>query len=114
MYLTPHGRTQNGQGNRPIFIERSGKRRRILRFTAIALGGACGAYLTFAAIVVAGLWQPAGQQPPTTGDAVPAAPVRHDAGQGAGDGEEGRPSGRSPSAPPDDSPSSRPAGVTGG
>ncbi|MFD3912953.1 hypothetical protein [Streptomyces sp. NPDC058603] len=65
MYLTPHGRTRNTQGNQPIFIERSGKRRRIVRFAAIALGGACGAYLMFVAIVIAGLWLPAGQQTPT-------------------------------------------------
>ncbi|RYJ25298.1 hypothetical protein CU044_4183 [Streptomyces sp. L-9-10] len=36
-----------------------------MRFAAIALGGACGAYLMFVAIVIAGLWLPAGQQTPT-------------------------------------------------
>ncbi|MEU0372918.1 hypothetical protein ABZ070_22125 [Streptomyces sp. NPDC006283] len=71
----------------------------------------------FAAIAVAGLWQPAGQQPPATGGSLPAAPAHHQAGQDVGDGdggEEGRPGAGAASSPPDDSASTRPAEVNGG
>ncbi|MGI5346840.1 hypothetical protein ACQEU8_01445 [Streptomyces sp. CA-250714] len=43
----------------------------------MTLGTACGAYLMFVAVVLAGIWQPAGQQqPPRTGDAVPTGPAQ--------------------------------------
>ncbi|MBO8194283.1 hypothetical protein ITI46_21850, partial [Streptomyces oryzae] len=43
----------------------------------MALGTACGAYLMFVAVVLAGIWQPAAgqQQPPHTGGAVPTGPA---------------------------------------
>ncbi|MFJ8077112.1 hypothetical protein ACIQ7Q_25075 [Streptomyces sp. NPDC096176] len=71
----------------------------------------------FAAIVVAGLWQPGGQQPPATGGSVPAAPAHHEAGQGVGDGgvgEEGLPGGGAASSPRGGSASTRPAEANGG
>ncbi|RPK54118.1 hypothetical protein EES43_29515 [Streptomyces sp. ADI96-02] len=117
MHLTPHGKTQNQQVNRPIFIERSGIRRKVLRSAAIALGGACGAYLIFAALLVAGFWQPAGQQgPPGTGASFPTAPGQHEAGRSHGGtaGEEVRLRERSPSARPDPGPSPSRAGGTRG
>ncbi|MGP3974151.1 hypothetical protein ACTWQF_08900 [Streptomyces sp. 8N114] len=43
----------------------------------MALGTACGAYLMFVAVVLAGIWQPAGQQqPPRTGEAAPTGPAQ--------------------------------------
>ncbi|MFB6981355.1 hypothetical protein [Streptomyces scopuliridis] len=89
MYVTPHGRTRNTLGNRPIFIERSGKRRKILRLMAIALGSVCGAYLMFVAIVIAGLWLPAGQHTPTTGFTLPATPAHHETQRSPRADEEG-------------------------
>ncbi|MEV4972294.1 hypothetical protein [Streptomyces scopuliridis] len=118
MYVTPHGRTRNELGNRPIFIERSGKRRRILRLTAIALGSACGAYLMFVAIVIAGLWLPAGQHTPTTGVTLPATPVHHETQRSVRADEEGGQQGRQqerPSSPlPEGTFSPHPAEATRG
>ncbi|MEU8585928.1 hypothetical protein AB0C59_02805 [Streptomyces sp. NPDC048664] len=108
MYLTPHGKTQSEQSNHPIFVERSGKRRKVLRYTAVALGGACGAYLVFAAVVMAGLWQSLGHQPSGTGGTIPAAPAGHHVQPGAAKGSG---SGRQPVPPPADA-SSHPRGGT--
>lgn len=78
MRTTPHTSRQIEYGNRPIFIESSGVRRKFLRFTATVVGCACGGYLLFVGILVSGMWNSSEQQPPTTNEPLPAGPARHE------------------------------------
>jgi hypothetical protein len=54
---------------RPVFMERSGRRRRLLRGTALLLACACAGYiLVYLATVAAALQPPADTQPPRIGE----------------------------------------------
>ncbi|MGW5734044.1 MULTISPECIES: hypothetical protein [Streptomyces] len=87
----------------PVFIDRSGLRRRTLQGMALVVGCACLGYLVFVGTLVGGLLQPVGTRPPGTG--VPAsaardAPGTDTSGQAHADRDDRRrpPTGRS--APP--------------
>ncbi|WP_208883382.1 hypothetical protein [Streptomyces armeniacus] len=67
-----------GRRNRPVFIERSGRRRRLLRSFAAVLGCACAGYLVFLTLVFHALQQPAGKAPPKISEPLPTSNARHD------------------------------------
>ncbi|MEV0319223.1 hypothetical protein ACIBKX_14315 [Streptomyces sp. NPDC050658] len=50
----------------PVFIDEPGWRRRALKGMALVVSCACLGYLLFVGMVVSGLWQPVGDQPPST------------------------------------------------
>ncbi|MEV6753186.1 hypothetical protein [Streptomyces sp. NPDC051214] len=59
----------------PVFIDRSGWRRRTLQGVGLIVGCGCLGYLLFAGTLISGLWQPVGTHPPSTD-----APASSDAG----------------------------------
>ncbi|MEV0526218.1 hypothetical protein AB0I66_22525 [Streptomyces sp. NPDC050439] len=63
----------------PVFIDRSGWRRRTLQGLGLLVGCGCLGYLLFAGTVISGLWQPVGTHPPSTD-----APASSGAGTSAG------------------------------
>ncbi|POX38844.1 hypothetical protein C3486_20955 [Streptomyces sp. Ru73] len=56
-----------------MFIDNSGWRRRLSRVLAVTVGCACAGYLMLVGVLVGGLWQPVGSQPPSTKGPLPAA-----------------------------------------
>lgn len=50
----------------PVFIDRSGWRRRTLQGLGLLVGCGCLGYLLFAGTLISGLWQPVGTHPPST------------------------------------------------
>ncbi|OKI00974.1 hypothetical protein A6A06_19010 [Streptomyces sp. CB02923] len=59
----------------PVFISRSGWRRRTLQVVALAVGCACFGYLLFVGMLISGLRQPVGTHPPSMTGPVPSGPV---------------------------------------
>ncbi|GAA0449944.1 hypothetical protein GCM10010361_12510 [Streptomyces olivaceiscleroticus] len=76
-----HRPRPQGQAQHPVFIDNSGWRRKLSRLLAVAVGGACIGYLMLIAVLVGGLWQPAGSQPPGTTGPLPAGDARPAAGK---------------------------------
>ncbi|MDQ8702599.1 hypothetical protein RCO28_08870 [Streptomyces sp. LHD-70] len=74
--MTPTRR--RGRRNRPVFIERSGRRRRVLRSVAAVLGCACAGYLLFLVVLVDAVRQPAGTAPPRMDVPLQTTHARHD------------------------------------
>ncbi|MGH4032101.1 hypothetical protein ACQB60_24570 [Actinomycetota bacterium Odt1-20B] len=56
----------------PIFVDPSGWRRRTLRGMALVVGLVCLGFLLFVGMVVSGLRQPVGSQPPGTNGSAPS------------------------------------------
>lgn len=74
--MTPNRRL--GRRNRPVFIERSGRRRRLLRSVAAVLGCACAGYLLFLVVLVDALREPPGTAPPRMDVPLQTTNARHD------------------------------------
>lgn len=70
--MTHHSRREE-QSHHPVFIDNSGWRRRLSRFLAVTVGCACVGYLMLIGMLVGGLWQPLGSQPPSTKGPLPAS-----------------------------------------
>ncbi|WP_367123424.1 hypothetical protein [Streptomyces phytohabitans] len=77
----------------PIFIERSGRRRRLLRSFAAVLGCACAGYLVFLTLVLHALQQPADRTPPRITEPLRTGDARHDTQVGHGGGDKRAPRG---------------------
>ncbi|MFC7310426.1 hypothetical protein ACFQVC_40220 [Streptomyces monticola] len=106
--MTPGRRL--GRRNRPVFIERSGHRRRLMRSLAAMLGCACAGYLVFFFVVFDALQQPAGKAPPRMDEPLPTSNARHDSRIDADEpGGSAKPRPRTSPATPTDRPSTRPA-----
>ncbi|MFF0741700.1 hypothetical protein ACFYVL_14990 [Streptomyces sp. NPDC004111] len=58
----------------PIFVDRSGWRRRTLQGLALVVGFACLGYLFFVGALISGLRQPVGTRPPSTNGSAPGDP----------------------------------------
>ncbi len=69
------------QSSQPVFIGNSGWRRKLSRLLAVAVGCACVGYLVLVGMLIGGLLQPVGSQPPSTTGPLPAAPQRPVAGE---------------------------------
>lgn len=67
----------------PVFIDRSGWRRRTLQGLGLLVGCACVGYLLFAGTLISGLWQPVGTHPPST-DAPASSGAGTSGGSSAG------------------------------
>lgn len=63
-------------GRRPVFIDHSGWRRRLLQTAALGLGLVCLGYLAFVGALVTGFGQPVGTAPPTMNGPGPSGPDR--------------------------------------
>ncbi|MFM9371954.1 hypothetical protein [Streptomyces sp. Da 82-17] len=61
-----------------MFIERAGRRRRVLRQLAALLGCACAGYLLFLVVLVDAVRQPAGTAPPRMDVPLQTTNARHD------------------------------------
>ncbi|MGW0731981.1 hypothetical protein [Streptomyces sp. NPDC002851] len=72
--------TRRGRRNRPVFIERSGLRRKLLRYLAVTLGCACAGYLVFLGVIVGALKDPGRQLPPRMDEPLPTGNARHEYG----------------------------------
>ncbi|MEU1706676.1 hypothetical protein ABZ478_14880 [Streptomyces sp. NPDC005706] len=51
---------------RPVFIDQSGRRRRLMQLVSLSVGLACSGYLLFVGTLVGGLMEPMGSAPPRT------------------------------------------------
>ncbi|KOT87350.1 hypothetical protein ADK86_36065 [Streptomyces sp. NRRL F-5755] len=58
----------------PVFISRSGWRRRTLHGVAVAVGCSCLGYLVFVGMLISGLRQPVGTHPPSMNGPAPSGP----------------------------------------
>jgi hypothetical protein len=76
--VTPAARRAPDEPELPIFVDRSGWRRRTLQGVALVVGCACLGYLAFVGALISGLREPVGTHPPRTN--VPA-PVGQDSGK---------------------------------
>ncbi|MFD7669166.1 hypothetical protein [Streptomyces sp. NPDC059788] len=73
--VTPAARRPEAASTRhPVFIARSGWRRRTLQGAALAVGCACLGYLLFVGTLISGLRQPVGTHPPSMNGPVPSGP----------------------------------------
>ncbi|MFD8548215.1 hypothetical protein [Streptomyces sp. NPDC059649] len=68
----------------PVFIGRSGWRRRMLQALALAVGCACLGYLLFVGTLISGLRQSVGTHPPSMNGPVPSGPDTGTAQRGHG------------------------------
>ncbi|NBE52947.1 hypothetical protein [Streptomyces boluensis] len=95
--MTPARR--RGRRNRPVFIERSGRRRRLLRSFAAVLGCACAGYLLFLVVLVDALRQPAGTAPPSMDVPLQTTNARYDTTVRDEPNRPGRPDTTAPTTP---------------
>lgn len=70
-----HRSRREEQSHHPVFIDNSGWRRKFSRLLAVVVGCACVGYLLLVGMLIGGLWQPIGAQPPSTTGPLP---VSHD------------------------------------
>ncbi|MDI3409184.1 hypothetical protein [Streptomyces cavernicola] len=105
--MTPARR--RGRRNRPVFIERAGRRRRVLRQLAAVLGCACAGYLMFLVVLVDAVRQPAGTAPPRMDVPLHTTNARHDTT--VPDDEQSRPNEPSTPTPTTTAPTTAPTTV---
>ncbi|WP_327352905.1 hypothetical protein [Streptomyces sp. NBC_01304] len=98
-----------GRRNRPVFIERSGRRRRVLRSLAAVLGCACAGYLVFLTVVLEAVQPPADRTPPTMYEPLPTGNARHDSEPADSEPSDSEPADAHPSPTPPHRPAPRPA-----
>ncbi|MEU5014063.1 hypothetical protein AB0G35_27980 [Streptomyces sp. NPDC021749] len=72
--VTPAARRSQQAPQLPVFIGKSGWRRRTLQGLALALGCACLGYLLFVGTLISGLRQSVGTHPPSMNGPVPSGP----------------------------------------
>ncbi|MDG4858387.1 hypothetical protein P8605_09520, partial [Streptomyces sp. T-3] len=85
--------------NHPVFIERSGRRRRLLRSLAAVLDCACAGYLVFLTVVLEAVQPPADRTPPKMYEPLPTSNARHDSEPGASEPGDSRPGDPEPGDP---------------
>ncbi|UNZ08074.1 hypothetical protein SRIMHP_03835 [Streptomyces rimosus subsp. rimosus] len=74
-HVTPAARPPEAAApQHPVFISRSGWRRRTLQGMALAVGCSCLGYLAFVGMLVSGLRQPVGTHPPSMNGPAPSGP----------------------------------------
>ncbi|MFH8748127.1 hypothetical protein ACH4GK_31360 [Streptomyces rimosus] len=74
-HVTPAARPPEAAAPRPpVFISRSGWRRRTLQGAALAVGCSCFGYLLFVGMLISGLRQPVGTHPPSMNGPVASGP----------------------------------------
>jgi len=108
----PHRSRLQEQPNNPIFLDNSGRRRRVLWYIAVTMGFVCTGYLVLFAVVL-GLQQSVEKAPPRMDEPLPGSAVRHESEAPVPEAPATGPTRRSGTPDPGSSPTSIPPAPPG-